>query len=311
MMAEGLWQGRPRRQRHRTRRQRRECFGELVQLDASLHAWFEGRGEAEPVLITLIDDATGRRMQRLYEADGTAPTMDLLGRWLRKYGRMLAVYGDRAGHYVVNRPPSDEEALAGRQAETQVGRALRELQIDYIAANSPQAKGRVERSHGVDQDRLIKELRLQGISTIEQANRFLETEYTPMCNRRFAVPAASSVDADRLRPEGHPEPPGTACGGQRLHGAVPGAKVPDPAAEPGRRTATVEGPGRASAGRLGQAPLAWPLPEGPPDRGEALAPTGRGGPADLAGRSPCRCGLRATPCGLRGTAPSPGVETFP
>jgi len=197
MMAEGLWQGRPRRQRHRTWRQRRECFGELVQLDASLHAWFEGRAEAEPVLITLIDDATGRRMQRFYEADGTAPTMDLLGRWLRKYGRMLAVYGDRAGHYVVNRPPSDAEALAGRQAETQVGRALRELEIDYIPANSPQAKGRVERSHGVDQDRLIKELRLRGIWTMEEANHFLEAKYTPMCNRRFAVPAASSVDAHR------------------------------------------------------------------------------------------------------------------
>ena len=145
-------------------------------------------------------------MQRFYEADGTAPTMDLLGRWLRKHGRMLAIYGDRAGHYVVNRPPGDEEALAGRQAETQVGRALRELEIEYIAANSsfdlealdrPQAKGRVEHSHGVDQDRLIKELRLRGISTIAEANHFLEAEYTPMCNRRFAVPAASTVDAHR------------------------------------------------------------------------------------------------------------------
>ena len=123
--------------------------------------------------------------------------MDLLGRWLRRYGRMRTLYGDRAGYLVVNRPPSQTEALAGRQAETQVGRALRELEIDYIAANSPQAKGRVERSHGVDQDRLIKELRLRGISTIAEANHFLESEYTPMCNRRFAVPAASTVDAHR------------------------------------------------------------------------------------------------------------------
>lgn len=197
MMTEGLWQGRPRRVTHRQWRQRRECFGELVQLDASLHAWFEGRAEREPVLITLIDDATGKRMQRFYEADGTAPTMDLLGRWLRKRGRMLAIYGDRAGHYVVNRPPSDAEALSGREAETQVGRALRELAIAYIPANSPQAKGRVERSHGVDQDRLIKELRLRGIATIAEANGFLETEYTPMCNRRFAVAATSTVDAHR------------------------------------------------------------------------------------------------------------------
>ena len=197
MMAEGLWQGRPRRVTHRQWRQRRQCFGELVQLDASPHTWFEGRAEAEPILLTLIDDATGRRMQRFYEAEGTAPTMDLLARWLRKYGRMLAVYGDKAGYLVVNRPPQAEEALAGRQAETQVGRAFRELGIEYIPAHSPQAKGRVERSHGVDQDRLIKELRLRGISTIAEANRFLETEYTTMCNRKFAVPAASSVDAHR------------------------------------------------------------------------------------------------------------------
>lgn len=197
MMAEGLWRGRPRRHKHRQWRPRRECFGELVQLDASLHDWFEGRSERQPVLLTLIDDATGRRMHRLYEAEGTAPTMDLVGRWLRKYGRMGAVYGDKAGYLVVNRPADADEVRAGRQAETQVGRALRELQIDYIPAHSPQAKGRVERSHGVDQDRLIKELRLRGLSTIEEANHFLEAEYTPMCNRRFAVPAVSSVDAHR------------------------------------------------------------------------------------------------------------------
>jgi len=200
MMAEGLWQGRPRRVKHRQWRQRRECFGEMVQLDASPHAWFEGRAEVEPVLLTLIDDATGKRMQRFYEAEGTAPTMDLLSRWLRKYGRMGAVYGDKAGYLVVNRPPQAEETLAGRQAETQVGRALRELGIDFIPAHSPQAKGRVERSHGLDQDRLIKELRLRGISTIEEGNRFLETEYTPMCNRRIApVPACVSQSFGQKR----------------------------------------------------------------------------------------------------------------
>lgn len=197
MMEEELWRGRPRRATHRQWRQRRECFGELVQLDASPHAWFEGRAAAEPMLITLIDDATGRRMQRFYEGDGTAPTMDLLGCWLRKYGRMLAVYGDKAGHLQVNRPATGEESRAGQEAQTQVGRALRELGIEYIAANSPQAKGRVERSHQVDQDRLIKELRLAGISTIEEANHFLEEVYTPQCNAKFAVAAASSVDAHR------------------------------------------------------------------------------------------------------------------
>jgi len=110
---------------------------------------------------------------------------------------MLAIYGDQAGHLRVNRGPTAQEALAGLEAETQVGRALRELGIEYIAAHSPQAKGRVERSHGVDQKRLVPELRLRRISTIEEANRFLEEVYTPMCNRRFAKPAASSVDAHR------------------------------------------------------------------------------------------------------------------
>jgi len=197
MMAEGLWKGRPRGVSHRQWRPRRECFGELVQIDASPHAWLEGRGVVEPVLLTLIDDATGRRMHRFYAADGTAPTMDLVGRWLRKHGRMVALYGDKAGHLHVNRPMTDSEARAGLEAETQVGRALRELEIAYMAAHSPQAKGRVERSHGMDQDRLIKEMRLRGISTMEEANRFLEEEYTPMCNRRFAVRPASAVDAHR------------------------------------------------------------------------------------------------------------------
>ena len=142
MMAEGLWQGRPRREPHRQWRARRECFGELVQMDGSPHDWFEGRGSETVVLLTLIDDATGRRMQRFYEYEGTEPALDLLGRWLRKYGRMGALYADKAGHLVVNRPPNAEEARSGREAETQVGRALRELQIDFIAAHSPQAKGR-------------------------------------------------------------------------------------------------------------------------------------------------------------------------
>ncbi len=132
------------RLKHRQWRQRRECFGEMVQLDASPHAWFEGRAKAEPVLLTLIDDATGKRRHRFYEAEGTAPTMDLVARWLRRYGRMLAIYGDKAGYLVVNRPPQAEEALAGREAETQVGRALRELGIDYIPGRS--AGSRTNRS---------------------------------------------------------------------------------------------------------------------------------------------------------------------
>ena len=197
MTDEGLWKPRrPAREVHLWR-PRRSSFGELVQMDTSEHAWFEGRAAAEPVLVSMIDDATGRQMKRFYPSDTTEANLDLVGRWLRRYGRMLALYADRDSIFKVNREPTGEEALAGRQAETQFGRALRELGIEYIPAGSPQAKGRVERSFQTDQDRLVKELRLRGISTIAAANAYLDAEYVPMLNRRFTVPAASTVDAHR------------------------------------------------------------------------------------------------------------------
>ena len=197
MIAEGLWTPRrPRREVHLWR-PRRPSFGELVQMDTSVHAWFEGRGEAEPVLVSMIDDATGRQVKRFFASDTTEANLQMLGLWLRRHGRPGAIYADRDSIFKVNRPPSAEETLEGRQAVTQFGRVLRELGIDYIPAGSPQAKGRVERSFQTDQDRLVKELRLRGISTIEAANAYLEAEYVPMLNRRFTVPASSSVDAHR------------------------------------------------------------------------------------------------------------------
>jgi transposase len=197
MVAEGLWKPRrPAREVHLWR-PRRSSFGELVQMDTSEHAWFEGRGEAEPVLVSMIDDATNRQAKRFFPSDTTEANLETLGRWLRKHGRMLAIYADRHSIFTVNRPPTRREALAGHEAETQFGRALRELGIEYIPAGSPQAKGRVERSFQTDQDRLVKELRLRGISDIAAANAYLEAEYVPMLNRRFAVRAASRVDAHR------------------------------------------------------------------------------------------------------------------
>lgn len=166
-------------------------------MDTSEHAWFEGRGEAEPVLVTMIDDATSRVRMRFYPSDTTEANLDLLGRWLRRHGRPLALYEDRDSIFHVNRPPSSQEALAGREAETQFGRALRQLGIANIPASSPQAKGRVERSFGTEQDRLVKELRLRGISDIDAANAYLDAEYIPWRNRRFSVRPASSVDAHR------------------------------------------------------------------------------------------------------------------
>jgi hypothetical protein len=197
MVAEGLWKPRrPRREVHLWR-PRRSSFGELVQMDTSEHAWFEGRGQSEPVLVSMIDDATGRQVKRFFASDTTEANLQVLGLWLRRHGRMLALYADRDSIFRVNRPPSAEEALQGRQAVTQFGRALRDLGIAYIPAGSPQAKGRVERSFQTDQDRLVKELRLRGIADIASANAYLEAEYVPMLNRRFTVAAASTVDAHR------------------------------------------------------------------------------------------------------------------
>ena len=197
MTAEGLWKPRRPAKEVHLWRPRRSSFGELVQMDTSEHAWFEGRGAAEPVLVSMIDDATNRQVKRFFARDTTEANLAALGLWLRRHGRPLAIYADRDSIFRVNREPTRQETLAGRPAETQFGRALRELGIAYIPAGSPQAKGRVERSFQTDQDRLVKELRLRGIATIEAANAYLEAEYVPRLNRRFVVPAASSVDAHR------------------------------------------------------------------------------------------------------------------
>src|SRR6516165_2993015 len=168
LIAEGLWQQRRRRNPHRRRRPRRACLGELVQMDASVHDWLEGRGE-EMVLISMIDDATNRTLARFYPGGTVEAHLDLLGRWLRRWGRPLAVYTDR---HSIFEPQDKGQALP--DGETQFGRALRELGIELIRAHSPQAKGRIERSFGTAQDRWVKELRLAGVTTLAGANEVLE-----------------------------------------------------------------------------------------------------------------------------------------
>jgi Helix-turn-helix domain len=188
----GLWQRRRRRDPHRSRRPRRSCFGELIQMDASIHDWLEGRGQ-EIVLITMIDDATGGILARFYPAGTVETHMDLLGRWLRQYGRPLALYTDR---HSIFEPHEKGQPLADPDAKTQFGRALGELDIELIRAHSPQAKGRVERSFGTAQDRWVKELRLAGAKTCEEANAVLE-KLLPDHNRRFAKSARQPNDAHR------------------------------------------------------------------------------------------------------------------
>jgi transposase len=196
MIAEALYEPRQRKAQPRAWRERRPCTGELVQMDTSIHDWFEGRGETA-VLISMIEDATGHLWMRFYPTDGTETNRAHLREYVVRYGRPVALYADKASHFKTTRSASREEQLEGREAQTQIERALRELQIEYISAHSPQAKGRVERCFGTAQDRLVKELRLAGISTIEAANTFLEETYLPFVNARFTVEPVCSVDAHR------------------------------------------------------------------------------------------------------------------
>jgi hypothetical protein len=189
MISAGLWQSRScRLEAVHCWRPRRSAFGELVQWDTSTHDWLEGRGPVR-YLVRLIDDATSWSWGRFVERDATPFNMAVLWEYLEKNGRMVEVYTDRHAMFAVT--PRAGESHAERVAAdrlTQIGRGLRELGIGWIAAHSPNAKGRVERSFGTDQDRLVKHLRLAQASTLEAANAFLETEYWPEWNARFARP---------------------------------------------------------------------------------------------------------------------------
>lgn len=197
LVAEGLWERKRHRDPHRSRRPRRSCEGELVQMDASIHNWLEGRGE-DLVLITMIDDATSRVLAKFYRSGTVESHMDLLGSWLRKFGRPAALYTDRHSIFEVH---EKGRPLADPEAETQFQRALGELDVELIRAHSPQAKGRVERSFGTAQDRWVKELRLAKAKTLEEANAVL-AKVLPAHNRKFAKTARESRDAHRrLGPE--------------------------------------------------------------------------------------------------------------
>jgi transposase len=179
-------------------RPRRSSYGELVQWDTSEHDWLEGRGEPIKYLVRLIDDATSRSWGRFVWRDATRENMGVLWEYLERNGRMIDVYTDRDSMFAV--PPKAHESRQDRTTAdrlTQIGRALRELGIGWIAAFSPQAKGRVERSFQTDQDRMIKQLRLAKVTTMNQANVFLEKEYWPEWNERFAKPLTGIADVHR------------------------------------------------------------------------------------------------------------------
>jgi hypothetical protein len=189
--AEGLWQPRRQRDPHRRRRPRRTCFGELVQMDASTHDWTEGRGEPM-VLSILIDDATNWVEAGFYQAETTVSYFDLLGRWLARHGRPLALYTDRDSIFEAH-----SQGQPDSSKPTQFGRALEELAIELILAHSPQAKGRVERFFEVAEDRWVKELRLARVRSRAQANALVRERLQPEYNRRFTVAARDRRDAHR------------------------------------------------------------------------------------------------------------------
>ncbi len=198
MIEAGLWkaQGRQVKTVH-VWRERRSCRGELVQWDTSVHAWFEERGPAKMFLVALIDDATSTLFARFVPADSTAENMRVLWAYVERYGRPQSVYTDKASLFQPTLAPGWRSEEPGEKTESQLGRALREMGIEWIAAHSPQAKGRVERSFGTLQDRLVKALRKAGISSLGEANAYLEDVFLPSWNGRFSVEPASEVDAHR------------------------------------------------------------------------------------------------------------------
>jgi len=192
MSDEGLWRTRSeRRKRAQPPRHRRECLGELIQIDGCDHDWFEDRGP-RCTLLVFVDDATSRLMElRFARSESTFDYFAATERYLRRHGKPVAFYSDKAAIFRVNA----KEAVAGA-GYTQFGRAMQELNIDVICPNTPAAKGRVERAHQTLQDRLVKELRLCGISERDAGNVFLD-QFRDDYNHRFARVPKNPHDAHR------------------------------------------------------------------------------------------------------------------
>ena len=197
LMSAGLWSRRRRRKMHRRRRPRKEQFGEMLQMDGSIHDWFEGR-RGDAVLMVIVDDSTSHVFARFFERETLHAAWTTFLLWVQQYGLPGAMYVDRHSIYRSDREPTGEELLAGEAPLTQFGRSMRELNVRLIKARSPQAKGRVERMNGTLQDRLVKALRRANICDLAGANQFLEEEFLPSFNDRFTVPAAQPGDFHRL-----------------------------------------------------------------------------------------------------------------
>jgi transposase len=193
---EGLWLPKRKRKAHRSRRARRSRFGELLQMDGSIHAWFTGI-ETKQCLMNLIDDATGKTLALLDTGETTDAAFRLLKWWIKLHGIPMAIYVDLKSLYISPKSlrHNDEDEFVEPEWLTHFSRACKTLGIEVIKAYSPQAKGRVERNHGVYQDRFVKELRLRGINTIEGANKLLQSRFIDNLNKKFMKEPASMEDA--------------------------------------------------------------------------------------------------------------------
>jgi len=191
LLTEGLWSRRRKRSAHRQRRARKAHFGELVQMDGSFHDWYEGRGP-EGCLMNMVDDATGTVLTRMGDEETIEAAGLALQRWISLYGIPKALYTDHRNMY--GRDATLEESLEGRSPLSKFGKLCKKLGIEIILAQSPQAKGRVERSNGTHQDRLIKKMRLRGICDHDVANEFLIKKYDREHNAKFAIPPQSHID---------------------------------------------------------------------------------------------------------------------
>jgi DNA-binding Lrp family transcriptional regulator len=185
---------------HRQWRERKHHYGQMVQMDGSHHDWFEGRGPW-CVLMGYIDDATGIPFARFCPREGSLTAMDSFKGYIKRHGIPVSVYLDKHSTYKSTKKRTIEDELGNIDPLSQFGRALNELGVELIYANSPQAKGRIERLFETFQDRVIKEMRLRKIGSITEANKFLE-HYLPVFAKRFAVPAAKEGDLHRPIPKG-------------------------------------------------------------------------------------------------------------
>lgn len=194
MIKKDLWKPRPRRGPEIVRewRERRDCFGELVQFDGSYHDWLENG--VEECFLAAIDDATGNLVKGVFEDnEGVRAVFRFWWSYIEHYGRPVAIYLDKFSTYKINHKGSEDNS----ELMTQFERAMRELDVKVICANSPEAKGRVERLFGTLQDRMVKEMRLANIKKVDEANQFVYNKYIPDHNKRFSVPPKQSHDAHR------------------------------------------------------------------------------------------------------------------